>query len=150
MTDPHDHNRIAARLVMYGSRFATYARLRASEPRSVVALRILSLLQQLGPIRIGDIALRERLSQPAISTSVTKLEADGLVARESDPTDARATVVRLTEAGDAEIRAFRLRAGEAVRPALEQLDEDEWVTLARATDILERLTIDEPPHPHHH
>lgn len=145
VTDPQVHSRVASRLVIYGSRFATFARVRAGEARSTVALRVLSVLQQLGPTRIGDLAHRERLTQPAISATVNKLEADGLVTREPDPTDARASLVRITPAGDTEIEGFRERAAAAVVPALEQLSPEEWDTLSRATDILERITTGDSP-----
>lgn len=145
VTDAQNHNLVAARLVMYGSRFATFARIRAGEPRSTVALRVLSLLQQQGPTRIGDLATRERLTQPAISATVNRLEADALVTREPDPSDARASLVHITEAGETEIDDFRERAAAAVMPDLESLTPDDWTTLSRATDLLERITTGERP-----
>jgi DNA-binding MarR family transcriptional regulator len=47
-------------------------------------------------LRMGELARRARLSKQTITTMVRLLERDGLVTREQDPDDARATVVRLT------------------------------------------------------
>jgi DNA-binding MarR family transcriptional regulator len=47
-------------------------------------------------LRMGELARRARLSKQTITTMVRLLERDGLVSREQDPGDARATVIRLT------------------------------------------------------
>ncbi|HKR98598.1 MAG TPA: MarR family transcriptional regulator, partial [Candidatus Dormibacteraeota bacterium] len=47
-------------------------------------------------LRMGELARRARLSKQTITTMVRLLERDGLVSREQDPGDARASVVRLT------------------------------------------------------
>jgi DNA-binding MarR family transcriptional regulator len=60
-------------------------------------------------LRMGELASRARLSKQTITTMARLLERDGLVVREPDPHDARATRVRLTK------RAKELRAvAEAV------------------------------------
>jgi DNA-binding MarR family transcriptional regulator len=140
VTQEPDLSAIAARLIVYGSRFASAARRRAGVTRSSVSLRVLSNLQLLGPTRVGDLAHLERLTQPSMTSAVNRLEAEGLVAREPDETDARASLVRLTDAGEAELADFRRRAAEAVLPKLEQLDAEERETLLRASVLLERLT----------
>lgn len=48
-------------------------------------------------LRMGELARRARLSKQTMTTLVRLAERDGLVARRSDPTDGRATQVRLTE-----------------------------------------------------
>jgi DNA-binding MarR family transcriptional regulator len=65
-------------------------------------------------VRLGDgrsparIARAFQLGKPAMTNTLQRLEARGLVALEPDPEDARAKRVRLTEAG-------RARRDEAVR-----------------------------------
>jgi hypothetical protein len=54
VTQEPDLSAIAARLIVYGSRFASAARRRAGVTRSSVSLRVLSNLQLLGPTRVGD------------------------------------------------------------------------------------------------
>lgn len=48
-------------------------------------------------LRMGEIAERSRLSKQTMTTMVRLAERDGLVVREGDPDDARATRVRLSD-----------------------------------------------------
>jgi len=54
-------------------------------------------------LRQGELARRARLSKQTLTTMTRALEADGLIERRSDPTDARATRIFLT----ARARRFR-------------------------------------------
>ena len=58
-------------------------------------LLVLSELSAHGPMRIGEIAVRALCSQPTATTVVTSLESTGLVRREPDAADGRATIVVL-------------------------------------------------------
>ncbi|MGX5682430.1 MarR family winged helix-turn-helix transcriptional regulator [Schumannella luteola] len=133
---------LATRLISAGSRFARGASRRSGESRPLVALRVLSNLEQSGALRVGELASREVISQPAMTTTLNRLEGDGLVARRSDESDARASVISLTDAGRAELAEFRARAATAVRPAIEQLSTDDRAVLDRAATLLEQL-VDE-------
>ncbi|MCD0442588.1 MarR family transcriptional regulator [Glycomyces sp. A-F 0318] len=136
---PEGIDQLAARLISQGSRFARTASRRAGTQRSLIALRVLANLRQEGDLRVGELALREAITQPAMTATVNRLEADGLVARSADPSDARASVVSLTEAGARELHEFRMRAAAEVRPAIAGLGEDDLAVLARAADLLEEL-----------
>jgi DNA-binding MarR family transcriptional regulator len=48
-------------------------------------------------LRMGELARRSRLSKQTMTTMVRLLERDGLVQRERDPRDGRATRIVLTE-----------------------------------------------------
>jgi DNA-binding MarR family transcriptional regulator len=61
-------------------------------------------------LRMGQLARRSRLAKQTITTMVRLCERDGLVRREPDPDDARATRVVLTERA----QAFRPVAAEAL------------------------------------
>jgi len=50
-------------------------------------------------LRLNELNQRLVLSQSALSRLVDRMEADGLVAREPDPTDRRGTVVSMTHPG---------------------------------------------------
>jgi DNA-binding MarR family transcriptional regulator len=52
-------------------------------------------------LRIGELARRARLSKQTMTTLVRLVEREGLVRHDPDPTDARATLVSLTERGHA-------------------------------------------------
>jgi DNA-binding MarR family transcriptional regulator len=88
-------------------------------------------------LRMGELALRARLSKQTMTTMVRLLEREGLVRRERDPTDGRASRVVLT----AKARRFepvaeetlaelgehaRMRLGERRLAALKR-DLKEWI-----------------------
>lgn len=66
-------------------------------------------------LRIGELARRARLAKQTMTTMVRLLERDGLVRREPDPADGRASLVRLTP------RAQRFRP--VAERVLRELDE---------------------------
>lgn len=136
---PSSPDELAARLIAQGSRFARIASRATGSSRPLVATRVLATLQFDGPQRVGQLAAHERFTQPAMTATVNRLEADGLVTRTPDPADARAVVVALTEAGLAEITAFRAKAAAHVLPAMEQLSADDLAVLDRAANLLEQL-----------
>ncbi|WP_112244012.1 MarR family winged helix-turn-helix transcriptional regulator [Kribbella monticola] len=99
----------------------------------------LATLDRTGPRRITDLAVREGVTQPAMTVLVRVMEESGLVERRGDPADKRVTLVALTEAGTAYVRARR-RAGvdEFVR-LIDQLEDDEVEALAAALPALQHL-----------
>jgi DNA-binding MarR family transcriptional regulator len=62
-------------------------------------------------LRMGQIAVRARLSKQTMTTMVRLCEGEGLVYRERDPDDARAFRIHLTERA----KDFRPVAGEILR-----------------------------------
>jgi DNA-binding MarR family transcriptional regulator len=48
-------------------------------------------------LRLGELARRARLSKQTLTTMARAAEQDGLIMRKVDPSDARATLVFLTE-----------------------------------------------------
>src|SRR5881628_3464551 len=77
-------------------------RLRTEDDASGITsprLSALSAVVAVGPIGIGALAAAEGVSAPTMSRLVDGLERDGLVARGSDPDDARGVLVRPTPKG---------------------------------------------------
>jgi len=72
-------------------------------------------------LRVGELARRARLSKQAMTTLVRSVEQAGLVVREPDAADGRATRVRLTPKG----QAFRSVAEQTLR----ELDDLVWGVL---------------------
>jgi DNA-binding MarR family transcriptional regulator len=69
---------------------------------------ILSHLDSVDPIRLGELAEHMGVTDSTMSLSVKRLERDGYVSRARDPDDGRALQLRLTEAGE------RVRAAQSV------------------------------------
>ena len=83
-------------------------------------------------LRLGELARRSRLAKQTMTTMVRLLERDGLVTREPDPTDGRASIVRLTPRA----RAFRPVAERVLREldarVASRLDEQRRAALTAA------------------
>src|SRR5206468_353112 len=62
-------------------------------------MRLLGALSDLHPLRMGNLAARLGLTARTITTLVDALEREGLLIRQPDPTDRRATLIELTGVG---------------------------------------------------
>ena len=108
MTD--DLPTLASDLVVLASRLTRAVRREVEHPAGA---RTLSLLDEHGPTGVTALAAADRCSQPTMTATVKALQEQGLVEREPHPTDGRAHVVVLTEAGRAELARIR-RANAAL------------------------------------
>jgi DNA-binding MarR family transcriptional regulator len=66
------------------------------DPIDIPPLYVLGLE---GPARAGDLAIALRLTRPTMSKQLSRLERAGLIVRAPDPTDARASIIRLSATG---------------------------------------------------
>src|SRR5688572_3710326 len=78
---------------------AVFIRLASVEQRSFTTLGVLHTLAGSGPMRLSELTASERVTQPAMTQLVTRLERDGLAVRSPDPSDRRAVLVQVTPAG---------------------------------------------------
>src|ERR1700709_2713173 len=106
---------------------------------SLASARILARLNDNGPSRISDLAARERSSQPTITNHVKRLEAAGLVERSSDPSDARAWQIKLTDRGDQQLVEMRSALGANVQPYLMKLPQRDLKALRQGIEVMRRL-----------
>jgi DNA-binding MarR family transcriptional regulator len=70
---------------------------------------LLPLFEEDG-LRMGELARRARLSKQTMTQMVRRLERDGLVARRTDPSDGRASLIFLTDRS----RGFRPVAADVL------------------------------------
>jgi DNA-binding MarR family transcriptional regulator len=106
---------------------------------SMTARATMVRLQLEGPARISDLARAEGVTQPALTGLVNRLEAENLVRREPDPSDARAALVVLTDAGQAFIDQRRAERSRLLAAQIEQLDPADQKALLAAAPALRRL-----------
>lgn len=92
-----------------------------------------------GPQRISALAADERVTQPAITLLVNRLEARGWVVRGADPADRRAVLVGLTPAGEEALARLRAEYLALLHEEMEELDDRQVETLAAAVQILDGL-----------
>nr|WP_314841518.1 MarR family transcriptional regulator [uncultured Microbacterium sp.] len=98
--------------------------------------RVLNLLAQAGPKRVGELAVAARTTQPGMTRLVGGLERDGLVLRSPDPEDSRAIAVGITESGSHALAAWRTEFRDTLAPRFSDLEDEEWSILTRAAEIL--------------
>lgn len=80
--------------------------------------RALSHVARAWPVRQAVLAERMGVEAMTLSSYLDRLEEQGLVVREPDPTDRRAKLVTMTEAADEVLLRIR-SVGEAVRKEVE-------------------------------
>jgi DNA-binding MarR family transcriptional regulator len=115
--------------------------LRRHTPAQVSSSTVTTLdtLRAAGPMRISDLAQREAISQPGMTTLVNRLELAGVAERVPDPTDGRATLVRITREGRT-LLADRIAARSQVLLArLDRLGAEDRAALVAAVPAIERL-----------
>jgi DNA-binding MarR family transcriptional regulator len=111
---------------------------------SAARLSALSVIAFAGPIRISGLASAEQVRMPTMTPIVAALERDGLVSRESDASDARAALLRVTPKGLRLMTEARSRRVAVLATELAALSAAERETLERAIAVLERLPSRKP------
>ena len=92
-----------------------------------------------GPRRITELAAEERVTQPAITLLVNRLQERGWVERIPDPSDGRAVLVSLTPAGREVFEGLRAEYRALMHEEMASLDDSEIETLAAAVEILDKV-----------
>ena len=82
------------------------------------AFHVLGQLMREGPLRPSAVAQLIRLDLSTVSRHVAALEGAGLVAREPDPADRRACLLRATPNGEQILLRLRTARRERMRAAL--------------------------------
>lgn len=106
---------------------------------SRTAASVLANLEVDGPQRVTALAARERVSQPAMSLLLQRVERLGLVTRESDPADRRATLVAITRDGQHALEERAASRSLWLEVRLTQLDPGAREALAAALPALDAL-----------
>jgi DNA-binding MarR family transcriptional regulator len=84
-------------------------------------------------MRLSELTASERVTQPAMTQLVTRLERDGLAARSPDPSDGRAVLLQVTPAGAKVVESPRQ---ERIGPLAGQLDPHHRQALAASLPAL--------------
>lgn len=101
--------------------------------------RLLSTIEDRGEARISDLAALDNCSQPTMTTQVRRLEDAGLVTRTVDPDDARAVLIRITDAGVRMLAQVRADRAAVIDPVLAELDPADREVLSAAVDVIRRM-----------
>ena len=137
---------LSAELVLYTGRLVR-AITRKSAGLAVdvptAQLRLLSQVDELGPVTIGALAAADRCSQPTMSAGVQALCERGWAAKSPNPADARSSLVTLTPAGRTVLAEARRERAAVVAARLRSDPRHDERDLATAVAVLRGL-LDQP------
>ena len=88
---------------------------------------------------LRELAAEERISAPALSGHVDRLEKAGLLARVRDESDRRRVGLALTDEGERLLRRVRARRTTWLADRLRGLDDDELAAVEAAIEPLGKL-----------
>jgi DNA-binding MarR family transcriptional regulator len=108
-------------------------------------ISLLAAIKYRPGIGVRDLATRERVSAPAMSNHVDRLERDGLVERAKHETDGRRVGLTLTEEGHRVLRRVRSRRTAFLASRLRGLTGEELSAIEVALPALARLVHEETP-----
>jgi len=104
---------------------------------------ILLLLDDGGPMRLGQIAHAYGLDPSTITRQVQGVVSHGLALKQTDPIDRRATLLSITEEGRATLAAVRAQRGRLLDAIMEGWTDrqrnDLLAALRRVNEALEAL-----------
>jgi DNA-binding MarR family transcriptional regulator len=138
-TDPEEAVRLAASLRLAIMRLARRLRQLADEGITPSMLSALSTVERMGPLTLGDLASAEKVQPPTMTPIVARLESEGLVRREADPSDRRVALVTLDLRGKQLLERNRSRKTAYLARRLRSLGPEDRAVIGRAVDILERF-----------
>ena len=106
---------------------------------SLTAAATLATLERSGPWRLTLLAVREGVTQPAMTQLIGRLQESGLVDRAADPADGRVVQVSLTADGRAMLARRRAVRAERLAEILARLSPDEQAALSAALPVMGAL-----------
>ena len=130
-------------LLRVGRELRREARAVGISPEQVSLLVAIKYAPGLG---IRDLAANERISPPALTKHVDRLERDGLVVRTQHPNDGRRIGLALTDEGQRVLRRVRSRRTAWLATRLRGLDPKELAAVEAAIEPLSRLLKEEEDH----
>jgi DNA-binding MarR family transcriptional regulator len=129
------------------SRLNRWATRNAQVSEPIAGLRLLAVLDEQGPSRIGDLARLDNCSQPTMTIQVQRLQEAGWITREADAADARAVRISLSKAGRVELERARRARASVLQPRLARLTARQRSALSEAVGILDGLMADDAGSP---
>ena len=106
---------------------------------SLTAAATLATLERSGPQRLTALAVREGVTQPAMTQLIGRLQDAGLVRREADPADGRVVQVSLTDRGQDTLARRRAARAERLAAILAQVSPEHRAALGAALPAIDAL-----------
>ena len=134
-------NQLAGDLVTQAARLVREVRRECELPATV---RVLSVLDEHGPLSVTQLAAAYSCSQPTMTGLVNALLEQGWASKEPHPTDTRSALVVPTAVGVAELGRVRERTGALVTERMAAHPELTTTDLQTAVVVLRALLTREP------
>ena len=139
-TTSPDRLRQAALVRRAATSLAARARAERDGELSLNQVAVLGRVIKDGPVTPGEIAMRLRMMPQSLTRTFAALEAAGYVRRMPDPGDGRQSLLAVTPAGRAAMRAEMAPRDRWVARTMDDvLSPDERATLLAAAPLMERL-----------
>ena len=119
-----------------------YSRFRSERSDGEVgdaALAVLIQLVKVGPLSLGELSERARVTPGSMSQTVNRLARGGLVVRGRDPHDGRRVLFSLTDEGARLATEARAQRVGWLNARLAELPAADRAVLARAAEVLEAI-----------
>ena len=129
-------DRLRPVLLQVGRELRREAREVGISPEQVAVLVAIKYSPGIG---VRDLAVRERVSAPAMSNHVDRLERDGLVQRTPNAQDKRRVGVSLTDEGQRVLRQVRSRRTAWLATRLKGLTDEQLAAIDAAIEPLREL-----------
>ena len=110
------------------------------------SLRLLSQVDELGPVTIGALTDADRCSQPTMSSAVQTLCRRGWASKTRNPEDGRSSLVTLTDAGREVLDDARRKRAEVVVGLFTADPGHDERDLATAVTVFRGLLAARTPH----
>jgi DNA-binding MarR family transcriptional regulator/N-acetylglutamate synthase-like GNAT family acetyltransferase len=114
-------------------------------PYSLTEARVIFELAQRAATQVADLRRDLDVDAGYMSRMLARLEADGLIARERSPADARRQVIHLSDRGRAAFEMLDQRSAEEVGKILTRLTDEQQRRLIGAMGTIQRLLADVHP-----
>lgn len=103
---------------------------------TIPQIKTLVLLERVGPLRMGSIAICLGRALSATTTVMDRLVKKGLVDRVSDPNDRRVVICKLTDPGELAIKRFWQIGRERLDLLADLLDEEQLETVVEGLELI--------------
>ncbi|MGN6126253.1 MAG: MarR family winged helix-turn-helix transcriptional regulator [Humibacter sp.] len=124
-------------LVQLSGRMTRLAHRLSGGPEGPATWRTLAVLQQSGPMRLGELAAMSQVAQPTMTKIVAGLVEREWVKRIADADDARAWQIGISAKGIIQLTEWRSVLADALLPYFEDLSDDDLHTVQRALELVQ-------------
>lgn len=141
-TTTRNDSESAARLRLVVTRLIRSIRQNGATGLTPSQISALATIEDVGAIRISDLAMRESVGAPVATRVVATLVDLGLLQRIDDATDARVCIIDLTPKGRRILKQLWSERTAGLSSRIENLSATDFALLRAALPVLETLAHD--------